>query len=48
MASGMDWVPITNLNEWWEGTAIEPNVSYSTSYLNSTRQFATSFLRTSL
>ena len=48
IASGTDWVLITTFNEWWEGTAIEPSVNYSTSYLALTREFAISFLRTSI
>ncbi len=45
ITSGTDWVLITTFNEWWEGTAIEPSVNYSTSYLDATRTFASSFLR---
>ncbi len=45
VASGTDWVLITTFNEWWEGTAIEPSVNYSHSYLDLTQQFASVFLR---
>lgn len=36
-----DWTIITSYNEWFEGTMIEPSVSYGDLYLNITREFAT-------
>lgn len=40
LSSNPDWITITSFNEWFEGTMIEPSVSYGTMYLDITRQFA--------
>jgi hypothetical protein len=45
MASNPEWITITSYNEWFEGTQIEPSVSYGTKYLDMTRQFANSWKR---
>jgi hypothetical protein len=39
IASNPDWITITSFNEWFEGTMIEPSVSYNTLYLDMTRQY---------
>lgn len=38
MASGPDWITITSFNEWFEGSMIEPSVTYNMLYLNLTQQ----------
>src|SRR5262249_9135337 len=40
MASNPEWITITSWNEWFEGTQIEPSVSYGTHYLDLTLQYA--------
>jgi hypothetical protein len=40
IASNPAWVTITSYNEWYEGTEIEPAVSYGTRYLDLTRQYS--------
>ena len=40
MASNPEWITITSYNEWFEGTQIEPSVTYGTRYLDLTRRFA--------
>ncbi len=42
-ASSPDWTIITSWNEWVEGTAIEPSVTYGNLYLDITRDFSASF-----
>ncbi len=39
IASTPDWITITSFNEWFEGSMIEPSVTYGTLYLNITQQF---------
>ncbi len=41
LSSSPDWITITSFNEWFEGSMIEPSVTYNTQYLDLTRQFAT-------
>jgi hypothetical protein len=41
LASNPGWITITSFNEWFEGTMIEPSVTYGTQYLDITRQFTT-------
>jgi len=40
IASNPAWITITSYNEWYEGTEIEPAVSFGTRYLDLTRQYA--------
>lgn len=39
IASNPEWVTITSFNEWFEGSMIEPSVTYNTLYLNITQQY---------
>ena len=41
--TGADWVIVTNWNEWWENTEIEPSQRYGTVYLAATRKWAELF-----
>lgn len=41
LSSSPDWITITSFNEWFEGSMIEPSVTYNTQYLDLTRQFTT-------
>lgn len=38
MVSNPDWITITSFNEWFEGSMIEPSVTYNMLYLNLTQQ----------
>lgn len=40
MASNPSWITITSFNEWYEGSMIEPSVTYGTQYLDLTKQYA--------
>ncbi|HEX8917334.1 MAG TPA: hypothetical protein VF898_02430 [Chloroflexota bacterium] len=41
-----DWISISTFNEWFEGSMIEPSVSYGNLYLNLTKQLSTQWRRT--
>jgi hypothetical protein len=43
IASNPAWVTITSYNEWYEGTEIEPAVSFGTKYLDMTADYARQF-----
>lgn len=43
IASSPDWITITSFNEWFEGSMIEPSVTYGTQYLTLTQQYARSW-----
>ena len=40
LASSPDWITITSFNEWFEGSMLEPSVTYNTLYLNITQGYA--------
>jgi hypothetical protein len=40
MSSRPDWVTISTFNEWFEGSMIEPSVSYGNFYLTLTKRFS--------
>ncbi len=40
-SSSPDWITITSFNEWFEGSMIEPSVTYHMQYVDLTHQFAT-------
>jgi Glycosyl hydrolase family 99 len=39
IASSPDWITISTFNEWYEGSMIEPSVTYNTQYLTITQQY---------
>jgi hypothetical protein len=39
IASNPEWITITSFNEWFEGSTIEPSMSYGDLYLTLTRQY---------
>jgi hypothetical protein len=39
IASNPDWITITSFNEWFEGSMIEPSVTYKTLYLAITQHY---------
>ena len=40
LASSPDWITITSFNEWFEGSMLEPSVSYGSLYLNISLPYA--------
>jgi hypothetical protein len=40
IASHPDWITITSFNEWFEGSMLEPSVTYGNLYINLTGQLA--------
>jgi hypothetical protein len=40
VASNPDWITITSFNEWFEGSMLEPSVTYGNLYMNLTNQLA--------
>jgi hypothetical protein len=40
ITSNPEWITITSFNEWFEGSMIEPSVTYGTKYLTVTQQYA--------
>ena len=45
ISSNPDWITITSFNEWFEGSMIEPSVTYADLYLNITQQYAQQWQR---
>lgn len=39
LSSNPDWITITSFNEWFEGSMIEPSITYGDLYLQITQQF---------
>lgn len=39
LSSNPDWVTITSFNEWYEGSMLEPSVSYHSQYLDITKRY---------
>lgn len=39
IASSPDWITISSFNEWFEGSMVEPSVTYNMQYLNITQQY---------
>jgi|GEM_PF-1821746 len=39
ISSKPEWVTITSFNEWFEGSQIEPSVTYKTQYLDMTKKY---------
>ena len=40
LTSSPDWITITSFNEWFEGSMLEPSVTYNTLYLSITEGYA--------
>jgi len=39
LSSNPEWVTITSFNEWYEGSTLEPSVSYHSQYLDITKRY---------
>jgi hypothetical protein len=45
MSSRPEWITISTFNEWFEGSMIEPSVSYGNRYLALTKQYSAQWRR---
>ena len=44
LLSSPDWITITSFNEWFEGSMIEPSVTYHDLYMSITQQYVKQWL----